>query len=323
MFNVVYVVYNVVQLHVTDCIQYVLFMSLHYFASDAVVWNRTALDVSDMQLDHIEGWPYYLVFCTLYTYLHPALLRKLLPFLSVLLLVWVMPTLKVTKRKEKRKQQREYYPTCTLLLWIYRSVRRTQANLVEQHQMCALCVTLYCRIMLIFSGGWSSNGSQLKKKSKYLNHQPVCADFIRYCDLRRQNEWPKVNVFDAIRNYIFCCSCTSGSLKISKQRIAQKGAVKWKQYQEPLRKLRWRSNDLVTMWYCHLLWSCLLRSGGEICVVLFCRACSIPVPDMGMLERSQNMPRPLSCKTFWYLWTPVVSRMVGVLTSVANILFSA
>ena len=57
---------------------------------------------------------------------------------------------------------------------------------------------------------------------------------MHYRDLNSQNDWIQKNVFDAMRNYLYCCLCIRSALGISKQRIARQRFVKRQQSTLPI-----------------------------------------------------------------------------------------
>ena len=67
-------------------------------------------------------------------------------------------------------------------------------------------------------------GLELKKKKK-VNHHPKHPG-IHFRDMKRQNNWLRENVFDALENYLFCCACIRATFGISKQQIACQKAIK-------------------------------------------------------------------------------------------------
>ena len=60
---------------------------------------------------------------------------------------------------------------------------------------------------------------------------------MHYRDVKRQNDWLRENMFDAMGNYLFCCACVRIAFGISKQRITRQRAIKRKQFKEPLQSM--------------------------------------------------------------------------------------
>ena len=82
-----------------------------------------------------------------------------------------------------------------------------------------------------FHGIVKPSKEQTKKKRKKQNHNPKHPDRVCYRDLKRQNEWLKGIVFDAMGNYLYCCVCIRISLRVSKQQLANQ---KRQQSQAPI-----------------------------------------------------------------------------------------
>ena len=76
-------------------------------------------------------------------------------------------------------------------------------------------------------------GSTLKKRKNRLPN-PKRKDFEHYRNLNAQNEWLRVNIFDAMGNYLFCHKCVVKTLKISSQRLTRQRKVKRKSVQNPI-----------------------------------------------------------------------------------------
>lgn len=52
------------------------------------------------------------------------------------------------------------------------------------------------------------------------------SEVIHYCDVARQNECLRVNLFDSLGNYLYCDNCIRSSFQISKGRLTHKRKVK-------------------------------------------------------------------------------------------------
>ena len=101
--------------------------------------------------------------------------------------------------------------------------------------VCAKCRPILSRYSDIFKG-LIHQGSELKKR-KRLNPHPKLPDTTHYCDLNRQNDWIRENLFDPMGNHLYCSPCICSSLGVSRQRLARQRAIKRKQSQEPLRDM--------------------------------------------------------------------------------------
>ena len=153
---------------------------------------------------------------------------------------------KVTRRKERRKQQRERYlsgesrhPYChTPALETSFSEGSSNETSGESEttttKVCAKCEPVLLRYADIFKQ-LVHQGTELKKKKK-VNPNPKKRG-THYRDVKRQNDWLRENMFDAMGNYLFCCGCIRMAFGISKQRIARQRAIKQKQFKEPLQNM--------------------------------------------------------------------------------------
>ena len=102
----------------------------------------------------------------------------------------------------------------------------------ESFRVCAQCNPILSRYAGVFKD-LVHQGTELRKK-KRINPYPKRANAIPYRDVKRQNEWLRANVFDAMGNYLYCCECVCSSLGISKQRLANQRKIKRKESQQPL-----------------------------------------------------------------------------------------
>ena len=90
----------------------------------------------------------------------------------------------------------------------------------SQTTVCAQCYPVLSRHADTFKD-MVHQGTELKKKKK-INPYPKRpeSELVHYCDITKQNEWLRENVFDSLGNYLYFCSCIRASLEISKDRIA-------------------------------------------------------------------------------------------------------
>ena len=73
-------------------------------------------------------------------------------------------------------------------------------------------------------------GTELKQHKAIRPHSKK-ADISHYHDLVRQNEWLRLNVFDSLGNYLYCCFCIRAALGVSKDSLTRQHAIKRKQSQ--------------------------------------------------------------------------------------------
>ena len=155
---------------------------------------------------------------------------------------------KVTRRKERRKEQRERYlggasrrPYCHTpsLQTSFSEGSSNDTSLDEiisretvTQSLCSKCAPVLFQYADIYRQLVHQRTELMKKKK--VNPNPKTPG-THYRDVKAQNEWLRENVFDAMGNYLFCCACVRIAFGISKQRIARQRAIKRKQFKEPLR----------------------------------------------------------------------------------------
>ena len=99
--------------------------------------------------------------------------------------------------------------------------------------ICSKCEPILLQYADIFKQ-LVHQGTELKKKK--VNPNPKKPG-MHYRDVKRQSDWLRENMFDAMGNYLFCCACVRIAFGISKQRITRQRAIKRKQFKEPLQSM--------------------------------------------------------------------------------------
>ena len=129
--------------------------------------------------------------------------------------------------------------------------------------VCKCCEPVLLKYSDTFMG-LKMQGSELKKRKK-INPHPKRPNFDHYHDLKKQNEWLRSNVFDAMGNHLFCCKCIHAALGVSYKRLAcQRGA----QYSELLRTVTKQEVSSVNLLSCQqdAIYPCL--HGGNLLTVV-------------------------------------------------------
>lgn len=139
-------------------------------------------------------------------------------------------------RKSKRSKLRDHYLDGTARRpythtpTLRRSLSESPGESSER--VCARCRPILSRYSETFKG-LVHQGTELIKRKKQ-NPNPKHPDRVSYRDLKRQNEWLRGNVFDAMGNYLYCAVCIRVSLGVSKQRLANQRKIKRQQSQVPI-----------------------------------------------------------------------------------------
>lgn len=110
--------------------------------------------------------------------------------------------------------------------------------------MCSRCTPILSRYVEAFKS-LVHQGTQSRKR-KHVNPYPKDINAIPYRDLKRQNEWLVANVFDSMRNYLYCQTCVVVAFGISKQRLVCLHNVKREKSQHPVVEEE-RLGDFVLM----------------------------------------------------------------------------
>ena len=159
-------------------------------------------------------------------------------------------TAKCSTRLERRKKRRQNYlagkarQAHTISAEVKASFEEDEAgpsqrtsseSLPRNDDVCMYCAPVLQKYAETFKG-MKMQGTELKKRKK-INPHPKKPNFCHYRDLKKQNEWLRNNVFDAMGNYLFCCKCIHTALGVAYKRLAHQRSVKRAQYSEPLRTL--------------------------------------------------------------------------------------
>ena len=72
---------------------------------------------------------------------------------------------------------------------------------------------------------------------KRINPVPRRADVDHYRDVKAQNDWLHLNVFDSMGNYLYCAKCIRIAFGISKQRLSRQRKMKQSASLEPITQL--------------------------------------------------------------------------------------
>ena len=90
--------------------------------------------------------------------------------------------------------------------------------------------------MRLYGHGLNHQGSDLKKR-KHAQPNPKHCNSIPYCNITRQNDWIRENLFNPMDNYLFGSSCIWVALSLSRQNLAHQREIKRKQSTQPLRHM--------------------------------------------------------------------------------------
>ena len=122
--------------------------------------------------------------------------------------------LELCPRQEERREHnkghfiwREELSTHTPAL--NRSLTKSPSG-TSSEQVCSRCQPIISRYAETFKG-LIHQETELRKCKKQIPN-PKCIVYPTYRDLKRQNEWLRGNVFDAMGNYLYCCTCIRISL---------------------------------------------------------------------------------------------------------------
>ena len=107
--------------------------------------------------------------------------------------------------------------------------------------MCKQCNPAFGKIVEGFRK-LVHQGSELKKREKGIQLQKH-EDRVHYCNIVAQNEWIRGNIFDAMRNYLFCHDCVQKALDVSKQCLSRQRQVQHRLFQQPEREMTKKEVD--------------------------------------------------------------------------------
>ena len=141
-------------------------------------------------------------------------------------------------RKERRSAQREGYlqgkarHPYSHTPDLDRSLTEASGSSRAASGVCNRCSPILSRYVEVFKS-LVHQGTLLRKR-KHVHPNPKHTDAIPYRDLKRQNEWLVVNIFDSLGNYLDCQPCVVAAFGISRQRLARLRNVKREMSQHPV-----------------------------------------------------------------------------------------
>ena len=105
-----------------------------------------------------------------------------------------------------------------------------------KEDICKRCRPVLTRYVDDFSK-LTHQGSALKRRQR-INPAPCLPDKQHYRDVKRQNDWLRQSMFDAMGNYLYCSRCITSVFGISSQRLARQCNVKRRQTSQPIREMK-------------------------------------------------------------------------------------
>ena len=160
-----------------------------------------------------------------------------------------MPKERPTTRKKRRDLQKKRYldgrtrrpythtPSMDVALEESRATCQGESSTSTHNSgACVRCEPVLSRYVDDFRE-LTHRGSTLKKCA-CINPAPRKPDKQHYRDVKRQNEWLRQNMFDAMGNYLYCSTCITRSLGVSSQRLARQRNVKRKRGTDPLVEMK-------------------------------------------------------------------------------------
>ena len=153
-----------------------------------------------------------------------------------------MPKERTSTRKERREEQSRHYLQGRAKK-PHVHTRSMDAALAEASSrdeavegVCKRCRPVLSRYVIDFNE-LTHHGSALKRR-QHINPAPRKPDTQHYRDVKKQNEWLRENMFDALGNYLYCSPCICNAFGISSQRLARQRNVKRKLASQPVIEMK-------------------------------------------------------------------------------------
>lgn len=149
---------------------------------------------------------------------------------------------RLTTRKQRRERQRRNYlegrarqpyaHTPAMNVALEENGHESSTN----EGVCRRCRPILTRYIDDFKE-LTHRGSALKRR-KRISPVPRSPDREHYRDVKKQNDWIRQNMFDAMGNYLYCSPCIVNAFGVSGQRLARQRNVVRKRATQPIVEMK-------------------------------------------------------------------------------------